>query len=75
MLVLCHSNYKLMKLIKNILLISITLISQTMISQSSIYDLSITGIDGKEIKISDFKDKNILSVSYTHLTLPTMRTV
>ena len=32
-------------------------------SQSSIYDLSITGIDGKEIKISDFKDKNILFVN------------
>ena len=32
-------------------------------SQSSIYDLSITGIDGKKIKISDFKDKNILFVN------------
>ena len=52
-----------MKFIKSLLLISITIISQTMNSQSSIYDLSITGIDGKEIKISDFKDKNILFVN------------
>lgn len=53
-----------MKLMKSLLLIiCITIISQTMNSQSSIYDISITSIDGKEIKISDFKDKYILFVN------------
>jgi hypothetical protein len=46
-----------MNLIKSFLLIFITIITNTMNSQTSIYDLSITGIDGKEIKISDFKTK------------------
>jgi len=52
-----------MNLIKSFLLIFITIITNTMNSQTSIYDLSITGIDGKEIKISDFKNKNILFVN------------
>ena len=52
-----------MKFIKSLLSISIIIISHTMNSQSSIYDISITGIDGKEIKISDFKNKNILFVN------------
>lgn len=53
-----------MKLLKSFfLVISLTLIPLIMNSQNSIYDISITGIDGKEIKISEFKNKHILFVN------------
>ena len=53
-----------MKTLKTLLfLITLTLNLQVMNSQNSIYDISLTGLDGKEIKISEFKNKYILFVN------------
>ena len=53
-----------MKTIKTLLLlITLTINLQVMNSQNSIYDISLTSLDGKEIKISEFKDKYILFVN------------
>ena len=53
-----------MKTIKTLLfLITLTLNFQVMNSQNSIYDISLTGLDGEEIKISEFKNKYILFVN------------
>ena len=53
-----------MLLIKTLLIfISLTLNFQSMEIKNSIYDISIPGIDGNEIEISEFKGKYVLFVN------------
>jgi len=47
---------------KLITLLTLTIMNTTLIAQN-FYDLSINSIDGKEIKMSDFKNKNVLIVN------------